>query len=397
MVTMEVNLWREKERTKGRQRGNGEGGLILRGRIWWCQFYQDGRQVRMSTKTHVRSEALAFLRKAMDFRDKGEVPATDVKKLRYADLRQALIDSYVALGNKSLKERADGTETIPGLKALDDFCGFKLEPKGDGKIVVTDRGVTATQLTTDFARRFVRERKTDGVGNAAINRGLGALRRMLNLAKREKKIHDVPFIEFQKEPPARKGFLELDKFNELIGLLPTHLRPLVTFLYYDGVRIGEALQIEWSQVNLDARTIRLEEEQTKGDEARTLPLPSVLITMLNEVTPKSGRVFDGTNLRKEWVTACAAAQLGTLTEVEGRRYDPLYSGLTLHDLRRSAVRNLVNAGVPERVAMKITGHKTRSVFDRYHIVSTEDVTDAMQAVETASLTLRNDGRKALGQ
>ena len=180
----------------------------------------------------------------------------------------------------------------------------------------------------------------------------------------------------------------------MIGLLPTHLRPLVTFLYYDGVRIGEALQIEWSQVNLDARTIRLEEEQTKGDEARTLPLPSVLVSCSTMSTPKSGRVFDGTNLRKEWVTACAAAGLGTLTEVEGRPYDPLYSGLTLHDLRRSAVRNLVNAGVPERVAMKITGHKTRSVFDRYHIVSTEDVTDAMQAVETASLS---NGRKALGQ
>ncbi len=384
---------------KGRQRGNGEGGLILRGRIWWCQFYLDGRQIRTSTKTHVRSEALAFLRKQMDSRDKGEVPVTDVKKLRYADLRQSLIDSYVALGNKSLKERADGTDTIAGLAALDEFCGFKQGPNGDGKIVVTDRGVTATQLTTDFARRFVKERRADGVGNAAINRSLAALRRMLKLAKREKKIHDVPFIEFLKEPSARKGFLELDKFNELICLLPTHLRPLVTFLYYDGVRIGEALQVEWSQVNLDARTIRLEEEQTKTDEARTLPLPSVLVNMLNEVTPKSGRVFDGTNLRKEWVTACAAAGVGTLTEVEGRPYDPLYSGLTLHDLRRSAVRNLVNAGVPERVAMKITGHKTRSVFDRYHIVSTEDVTDAMQAVETASLTTPrgNDGKKALSQ
>ena len=379
-----------RERTKGRQRSNGEGGLILRGRIWWCQFYLDGRQIRVSTKTHVKSEALAFLRKQMDSRDKGEVPVTDVKKLRYADLRQSLIDSYVALGNKSLKERADGTETIAGLKALDDFCGFKQEANGDGKIVVSDRGISVTQLTTDFARRFVRERKTEDVGNAAINRSLAALRRMLKLAKREKKIHDVPFIEFQREPSARKGFLERDKFEELVGLLPTHLRPLITLLYYDGVRIGEALQIEWSQVNLTNRTIRLEEEQTKGDEARTLPLPSVLISMLTDVEPtqRKGRVFDGTNLRKEWITACAAAKLGTLSEVEGRPYDPVYSGLTLHDLRRSAVRNLVNAGVPERVAMKITGHRTRSVFDRYHIVSPDDVTNAMQMVETASLTAK---------
>src|ERR1700674_224676 len=95
-----------RKAVKGKQRGNGEGGLILRGRIWWCQFYLDGRQVRMSTGTHIRSEAVAFLRKQMDSRDKGEVPVTDVKKLRYADLRQALIDSYVALGNKSLKERS---------------------------------------------------------------------------------------------------------------------------------------------------------------------------------------------------------------------------------------------------------------------------------------------------
>ena len=391
-----------RERTKGRQRSNGEGGLILRGRIWWCQFYLDGRQIRVSTKTHVKSEALAFLRKQMDSRDKGEVPVTDVKKLRYADLRQSLIDSYVALGNKSLKERADGTESIAGLKALDDFCGFKQESNGDGKIIVTDRGVSVTQLTTDLARRFVRERKAEtssnvrstktGVGNAAINRSLAALRRMLKLAKREKKIHDVPFIEFLREPSARKGFLALDKFDELIALLPTHLRPLITLLYYDGVRIGEALQIEWSQVNLTARTIRLEEEQTKGDEARTLPLPSVLVNMLTDIEPtqRTGRVFDGTNLRKSWITACAAAKLGTLTPVEGRPYDPVYCGLTLHDLRRSAVRNLVNAGVPERVAMKITGHRTRSVFDRYHIVSPDDVTNAMQMVETASLIKHGD-------
>ena len=104
---------------------------------------------------------------------------------------------------------------------------------------------------------------------------------MLNLAKREKKIHDVPFIEFQKEPPARKGFLEREKFDHLIGLLPTHLRPLVTLLYEDGTRVGESWQIEWPQVDLDARLIRLEPEQTKTDEGRILPLSSALVNMLD--------------------------------------------------------------------------------------------------------------------
>jgi integrase len=235
------------------------------------------------------------------------------------------------------------------------------------------------------ARRFVRKRRENGVGNAAINRSLAALRRMLQIAKREKKIHDVPFIEFQKEPPAGAGFLEREKFEALIELLPSHMRPLITLLYYCGTRIGEALQIEWPQVDLGARLIRLEPEQTKTDEARVLPLPSVLVSMLREVEPKKDRLFDATNLRKAWVDACAACGLGRKIDVAGKKYDPRYEGLTLHDLRRSAVRNLINAGVPERVAMQITGHKTRSVFDRYHIVSADDVSNAMQAVEVASL------------
>ena len=63
-----------------------------------------------------------------------------------------------------------------------------------------------------------------------------------------------------------------------------------------------------------------------------------------------------------------------------------YTGLNVHDLRRSAVRNLVNAGVVERVAMKITGQKTRAVVDRYHIVGTENVSEAMRKVESASFS-----------
>src|SRR5205823_7990864 len=107
-------------------------------------------------------------------------------------------------------------------------------------------------------------------------------------------------------------------------------------------------------------------------------------------------VFDGTNLRKEWQRACAAVGLGTLTKVEGKR-DARYTGLLIHDLRRSAVRNLVRAGVPEKVAMSISGHKTRSVFDRYNIVDEQDVVQAMRKVQdTASLaTVKSTGKTRL--
>ena len=105
-----------------------------------------------------------------------------------------------------------------------------------------------------------------------------------------------------------------------------------------------------------------------------------MIRMLETIKPKEGSVFDATNLRKEWHKACVAAKLGTLTKVEGIP-DPRYTGLIIHDLRRSAIKNLMKAGVNEKVAMKISGHKTRAVFDRYHIVDTEDVVDAMHRVQ----------------
>ena len=203
---------------------------------------------------------------------------------------------------------------------------------------------------------------------------------MLNIAHEDGKLRTVPKIRFLKAGAARKGFLERDKFEALLVNLPAHLKPLVTFLYYCGVRLGEALQITWHQVDLDAALVRLESDQTKTAEARTIPLPDVLVEML-KLQERGETVFDGTNLRKAWQRACVAAGLGTLTEVKDK--DPVYSGLIVHDLRRSAIRNLIRAGVHERVAMAISGHRTRSVFDRYNIVDTEDVVSAMKQVETA--------------
>src|SRR6266550_9273259 len=103
---------------------------------------------------------------------------------------------------------------------------------------------------------------------------------------------------------------------------------------------------------------------------------------LFRVEEKSALLIRKLRLGKEWQKACVAAGLGTLTKVEGRA-DPRYTGLIIHDFRRSAIKNLMKAGVNEKVAMKISGHRTRSVFDRYHIVDTEDLVDAMRRIQAA--------------
>jgi integrase len=221
-----------------------------------------------------------------------------------------------------------------------------------------------------------------------VNRSLACLRRMLRIAQADNKIPFVPKVHLLKEPAPRRGFLEPAKFAELVALLPTHLRPLVTFLYWCGVRVGEAKQIQWHQVDLAAKVIRLESEQTKNAEGRVVPLPSIVVMMLREMKPKTGHVFDDTNLRTEWEKACDACGLGTRKKVEPTSEDgfPWYSykGLLVHDLRRSAVRNLRRAGVSETVIMGISGHKTAEVFRRYNIVSTTDKVDAMRQLELSS-------------
>ena len=366
------------------RRTKGMGSLIKLSNSpnWHARFYDsNGRKISMTTGTSVKAEAEAFLRKQLSaVRDNGQAPLNEIRKIRYADLRTGLLGSYTERGNKSLLTLADGEESIKGLPQLDTFFGYDENHPGPSVL----------QIGTDTARAFVRTRQSEGAGNAVINRSLACLRRMLRVAYDENKIPTMPKINLLKEPPARKGFVELAKFNCLIRMLPTHLQAYVTFLYHCGGRSGEAKLIEWPQVDLQKRLIRLEDEQTKGGVAREVPLPAQLVMMLQEIEPKKGRVFDTTNLRKEWMKACATCKLGSLVAVDGKPYDPQYAGLNLHDLRRSAARNLLQAGVPETVIMKIGGWKTRSVFDRYAVASTADLTAAMQKWETASLGLGKD-------
>jgi integrase len=125
-----------------------------------------------------------------------------------------------------------------------------------------------------------------------------------------------------------------------------------------------------SKVDRNEGTVRLEAGETKNDEGRTIYLDEELkkpfkiqwlrrhpgSELVSHVNGKSIKDF-----RKSWQAACEGAHI---------------KGKLFHDLRRTAARNMIRSGVPERVAMMISGHKTRAVFDRYNVVSGDDLKQA---------------------
>jgi integrase len=198
------------------------------------------------------------------------------------------------------------------------------------------------------------------------------------LARREGKLAQTPYFPMLKEDNVRKGFLTPPQLIKLRDTMPEYLRPLVTFLYFAGCRIGAALAITWSQIELGKERfqLRIEGNQTKNEEPILLPLPLELNEIFKRF-PRKGRVFDARNLRKCFQAACVKLGLGVKTGPKVWQY----KGLLLHDFRRSGVRNLIRSGVPRRIAMKISGHLTESTLERYSIVDSTDLHEAMAKVE----------------
>jgi len=144
---------------------------------------------------------------------------------------------------------------------------------------------------------------------------------------------------------------------------------------------SEVLTLERRQCDLEAGTLRLEPGTTKNDEGRVVYLPPDLqaqlgaqIDRVRALERKLGRVipFLFPHCRGPWKGPRRRDFRKVWAEAIRKAGCP---GRLRHDFRRTAVRNMVNAGVAERVAMTVTGHKTRAVFDRYHIVSPGDLQD----------------------
>lgn len=340
----------------------GFGYLFLRGEWVWLRYSHRGKDYRKPAKTKDPKKAFAQLRQLHGRAQGGASVDPKVERVTVGKLLDALEAHY----------RLEG---VRGMVAALSHLKPVREAFGDCR---------AVDLTAEAVDRYVEERLAAGKRPATVNRETQLLGQAFRLALRRKRVTAAPWIRRLSETGNRReGFLEPAEVEALAAALPEDLRDFTRFGYLSGWRKGEIASLRWADVDRDGRVVRLRPEASKNEHGRLLPLEGVLGELIEKRwTAREYQTQDGQvalspyvfhragepvgDFRKAWASACKAAGL---------------AGKLFHDLRRSAVRNMVRAGVSERVAMDVSGHKTRSIFDRYDITSEKDRREALQRTD----------------
>jgi integrase len=351
----------------------------------WIKYSVNGKPFQESAKTANPKEAERKRKRRLGQIAAGMFHGLKPERVRVEELAQDMLRDYRINGRKSLSH-------------AEFRWGLHLKPVFGHLRVI--------QVTTEALNRYVDARQQHGASNATINRELALLKRAfhLGLAHTPPKLTRVPVFPHLNERNVRKGFVEDAQYARLAaecGKAGLWMRALFEVAHTYGWREGELLSLRVGQVDPFSRTIRLNPGETKNGDGRVVAMTSKVYELLSacivgkdadeHVLTREDRT-PVRDFRQTWWNVCVSAGVGrmlcrTCSQPVTKTCDLCgstelkYAGLLVHDLRRTAVRNMVRAGIPERVAMTISGHKTRSVFDRYNIVSEADLMEAARKLE----------------
>jgi integrase len=326
--------------TDKRERGAGMVYQRPGSRFWWCQFHVDGKPVRESTGKLNESQALGYLKARLKQVVKGDFFGLDTERLTVSDVVENLLRARKTRRHKSLD-----WDTRRWELHLKPFFGH----------------TKARNVDKALIEKYIEARKEEGASDASVNRELAVL------SKAVSETPGLPRLKFKRldeRGNARQGFLadaDRQKLATECAKVGLWLRAMFELGSRYGFRKGELLKLRVGNVDLAERIVRLEGRATKNSEAKEVPLLADAYTLIEQcIVGKmpTDYVFsreDGEpvrDFRRVWGTVCKAAGV---------------PDLLFHDLRRTAVRGLINSGVDRYTAMQITGHKTESVFNRYHI------------------------------
>jgi len=351
-----------EEKKPKRPRGTGSIYRQPGSRNWWVCYFKDGERIRESSGSETKTGAQNFLQKKLGDVATGNFVSPKVQRITVAELFEAVLVNY----------RNNGKE----VKFAEHNWRLHLEPFF-GRM-------RAANVGTDQLSNYIAKRMAERAANASINRELSLLRRSFTLGYKAKPRKVTALLDLSehmlKEDNVRTGFVDQQQYQALAAKAADRpwLRTLIAFGFTYGVRVGELLALRVGEVDLLGNVLRLNPGETKNGSGRTAGLTEECYRLaLQMVRGKQADDFLFTrgngkrvkDFRETWDALTKAAGL---------------PGLRFHDLRRSAVRNMKRRGIPESVAMRISGHKTRSVFDRYDIVSESDLAEAALKIEAGA-------------
>ena len=340
--------------------------VYLRGNVFWMDFIFDGKRVQRSTKQGNRQVALEIERGFRSGLTRGlfKLDPEPPPPPPPPPPRHTFGEGLDRLKTQWELDKKDSRQNLSLIKMARADWGTE---------VMED--LTAVHLQEYYVRRAKQEYKP-----ATTNRIVQVLRRTFNLAKKLLKANlEWPDFEMPSEKEnARQGFVKPGQMTRLLAELPDDgLRDFVEWAWSTGMRKGEAASLRWSFISDTGLTVPA--EFCKSKNPHTIQFGGVLPSIIARCRNRRAFEVNGTRqlsefifhrgdgqpiseFRKSWRTACSKAGCGNLL---------------FHDLRRSAVRDLLRAGVSQKTVMKISGHATASIFSRYDIVDGDDVQQAL--------------------
>lgn len=375
----------------------GQGRIFQRGAYLWVAYYSHGKEEREAAR-HVRTGD------KLEASEKNRREAERFLKHRLGEIAAERHGGRAFVGPQ--QERVTINELLDALET-----DFRLRDKWGAKVSSNVKPLRehfgtwrAVEVTSNAIGTYIEDLREQGYSNATVNRRTQLLGQAFKTAIRNKQISSAPFIPRLSEVGnERQGFFETADFEAVVSHLPEYLRDFCRFGFVTGWRKGSILSLRWSDVGEDVIYLRAKNSKTRKPE--TIPVEGDLHEIIERrrdaaiLKGKDGNtrfaeyVFhcDGEpvgDFRKAWASACVAAGLGKMVcpkcgsesaekMCESCEVATRYSGKLFHDFRRTASRNFIAAGVPQAVAMKITGHRTDSMFRRYAIVNEEQKREAL--------------------
>ncbi len=324
---------------------------------WYVRFEQGGRTAKRALKATTLREA----------RQERACLIASVAEERYVEPDRLKVTISTLLDAVLVHWQTAGPQGGPIAALASARCQLERVRKDVGSR-------QARGWTYSDAVGYVAKGETPAQKSTRGNR-MAILRTAMKLGKRDGRLDVVP--DFPKRlDNVRQGFLTPEAFEALIVKMPRPVdAEILRFCYYSAQRICRVLELHVSDVDPTEWTIR--GEAARGHKDRPM-IP--LVGAARAVVEARLRAAVGPG----WHLFHEDGQPITYDAIHGRWLRLMRKlGLPyhIHDLRRSAARNLVNAGVDPLIAAKITGHRSLSMFDRYAIRPDEAVKRAAQRLD----------------